>query len=570
MALPTSGEITWGMLATEFNKPIPMDLSVLRGIIPSIPVFGAIALSDFYGMSFEIHKFVSAETDRLDVRSMFTDLEWAMPNRKVLHVPQGVVIGSTVDGVAAITVNDQQEGDLLIEIDGSVQGSPGLPGMNGASGGNGGNAISINSENVTVQLNPSGSISGGGGGGGSGGLGGTGGNGLRSVIAREPTAGFKADSFFYTNRSRVFSDSACLINSSGLFWNNTRLFNNPGVEAPSTFTLGEWTYHKGDILFGDPSKCENIQYSTYRTKPIDYTVDGSQGGQFNGQSSRGGWGQGYRRTKTQGLVGESGKIGSLGAGSGGSSGRGGDGGNWAVDGLPGVAGSPGSDGTASSGQPGQSGGLGGKAGNLIVATKPYVFINLGGMTNGVNPPFWVPGGAIMAFDFGESSSVWVDDSLVSYDVVNKSTPTPLNFSRSFVFEFDSSDPSTDTIILQWSDGTNENSFRVIKTSVSDIAIEVENASDSFLTDSVPIADGRNIIYGIIGDTLRLSSLLLEGDEEANTISLDQTIDLLGVGSSGYDHTDDTAMTPARYAEYPIQGTPQVAYAAVREVANSWE
>ena len=89
---------------------------------------------------------------------------WDKNIEKIYNVPNDITM-------SALTIPKGMNGNLVINIEGSVIGASGLAGaINGGAGGAGGAAISVASLGVTVNV--SGSLLGGGGGGGSGGKGG--------------------------------------------------------------------------------------------------------------------------------------------------------------------------------------------------------------------------------------------------------------------------------------------------------------------------------------------------------------------------------------------------------------
>ena len=283
---------------------------------------------------------ITGNATNVSAKAQFDATIWASSNAKILNISSGVTLGGT-SGTAALTIEDDLGGSLLINNAGTITGTGGAAGSSGA-GGNGGNAV-LNSGGTIVSITNSGTISGGGGGGG---FGGTGGNGS---FSESTTQGAPAGSFwYYDNR----------FNRWALFWTSYIVANASG-SPPTTYTTGGWTYTRGSVSSQDD---DSIYYNqSSRTGTVTTSSTGGAGG-------AGGAGAGYSQDQADGSSGASGGT---------NAGDGGAGGNGGNLGANGAAGASGANGNVSNGGSGSAAGTAGKAvsGNVN-------FTDASGTTNG--------------------------------------------------------------------------------------------------------------------------------------------------------------------------------------------
>lgn len=363
MALPTTGSISAADINTELKRASTALFSLggeeernLAGVLT-----GAISFADFRGKSAEITKTLAAGSTSITLQSLFTSAEWASDTAKRVVLPAGVTRGSTAPGTAAITLGaDGWGGDLILEVNGTVEGAGGT-----ANSGVGGSAIDANrlgltSQKLILNVNPTGVIKGGGGGGGKGG---NGGGGTSTSVVREPSSGTPpvgASGATAVWREAPDADVAAII------WYGTAVHRGTAHNGTTAFTVGEWTYyrgaHKGTIppwAQGPAQQYPIDRYYVYRTKSSTTTVPGGTGG-------AGGRGEGHGQSRADGAAGA---AGSDSAGSGGAGGRGG------LFGAAGSVGSPGVAGTSA----GTNGAAGGLAGFSVQNPNNAIVNNLGQM-----------------------------------------------------------------------------------------------------------------------------------------------------------------------------------------------
>mgnify|MGYP003111906214 CR=1 FL=1 len=282
---------------------------------------------------------ITSNAENVSAKAQFNATIWASGTPKILNISSGVTLGGT-SGTAALTIESDLGGSLLINNAGTITGTGGAAGTSGA-GGNGGNAI-LNSGGTIVSLVNSGTISGGGGGGGKGG---TGGNGS-----------YTSDSGFLFNISTGTLYYWVTGSSSNPVWAGSVVAYNVGVYSPFTYTTGGFTYYRGTERVGGDN------YSQYEIKRVG-TVSSSGGAGGNG-----GTGAGYNQSQANGSSGASGGT---------NAGAGGTGGNGGNAGANGSAGATGASGNSTSGGSGSAAGTAGKA-----VSGAVNFTDASGTTNG--------------------------------------------------------------------------------------------------------------------------------------------------------------------------------------------
>ena len=288
---------------------------------------------------------ITGNATNVSAKAQFNATIWASGTPKILNISSGVTLGGT-SGTAALTIESDLGGSLLINNAGTITGTGGAAGTSGA-GGNGGNAI-LNSGGTIVSLVNSGTISGGGGGGGKGG---TGGNGSYSqTLGPSYTASFHTmwyiDQFARTK----------------VYWSGSQVGNilsyTSGVTSVS---YGGYTYTKGtyvqSVSCGNDDNCATHRVS--RTGSV--STSGGAGG-------NGGAGAGYSQSQANGSSGASGGT---------NAGAGGTGGNGGALGSDGAAGATGANGNSTNGGSGSAAGTAGKA-----VSGAVNFTDASGTTNG--------------------------------------------------------------------------------------------------------------------------------------------------------------------------------------------
>lgn len=279
---------------------------------------------------------ITSNAENVSAKAQFNATIWASGTPKILNISSGVTLGGT-SGTAALTIESDLGGSLLIINAGTITGTGGAAGSSGA-GGNGGNAI-LNSGGTIVSVTNSGTISGGGGGGGQGG---TGGNGTTTT---------SVDSgFVYVSGSRYWVTGS----SSNPVWDGSVV----GYNKSSPYTTGGFTYTIGSYVTGG----EN--YDVYRIKRTGNVTSSTSGG----AGGAGGAGAGYSQSQADGSSGASGGT---------NAGAGGTGGNGGNAGADGSAGATGANGNSTNGGSGSAAGTAGKA-----VSGAVNFTDASGTTNG--------------------------------------------------------------------------------------------------------------------------------------------------------------------------------------------
>jgi len=286
---------------------------------------------------------ITGNATNVSAKAQFDATIWASGKAKVLNISSGVTLGGT-SGTAALTIENDLGGSLLINNAGTITGTGGAAGSSGA-GGNGGNAV-LNSGGTIVSITNSGTISGGGGGGG---FGGTGGNGQTSSTSTTTVSWYQGFNYYDSNARMVYND-----NEGGeqrFYWDGVQV-SSPTVvgayEVGATFTRGAF---------------QGNNWAIVRTGPVTTTSSTS-----GGAGGAGGAGAGYSQDQADGSSGSSGGT---------NAGNGGAGGNGGNLGANGAAGASGANGNVSNGGSGSAAGTAGKAvsGNVN-------FTDASGTTNG--------------------------------------------------------------------------------------------------------------------------------------------------------------------------------------------
>lgn len=282
---------------------------------------------------------ITSNAENVSAKAQFNATIWASGTPKILNISSGVTLGGT-GGTAALTIESDLGGSLLIINAGTITGTGGAAGTSGA-GGNGGNAI-LNSGGTIVSVTNSGTISGGGGGGGKGG---TGGNGSYTS-----DSGFLYVIYGSPSQYRYWVTGS----SSNPHWGSA---TPVAFNVSSPYTAGDgFTYYRGTERQAEDN------YSVYEIKRVG-TISTSGGAGGNG-----GAGAGYNQSQANGSSGASGGT---------SAGAGGTGGNGGTLGSNGAAGATGSNGNVSNGGSGSAAGTAGKA-----ISGAVNFTDASGTTNG--------------------------------------------------------------------------------------------------------------------------------------------------------------------------------------------
>jgi hypothetical protein len=303
---------------------------------------------------------IASTTTHVDVSTLFTPEVWSDAGlAKVVVIPVGVIVGSTDAALYnALRTGTGRAGPLVINVEGEVQGAPGL--ANGEAGGHG-----ILVEQTDTTINVTGAIRAGGGGGGAGGTGGTGGEGSYSATIREPASGdYKTNSYHTTCHTPPLVPTT----QYGFVWSGVD--TGYGTTTPPK-TVGGATYYVGGYWYAIGSS--NLRYGIYRT----YTGTLYSSGGAGGAGGSGGVGQGYGTANTGGEAGTAGTPGGTNAGAGGSGGTGGTGGAWGADGASGETGDTGASGNHTGGEGGVAGSAGGAAGRAIYLSAAATVNNTG-------------------------------------------------------------------------------------------------------------------------------------------------------------------------------------------------
>ena len=289
---------------------------------------------------------ITGNASNVSAKAQFNATLWASGTPKILNISSGVTLGGT-SGTAALTIESDLGGSLLINNAGTITGTGGAAGSSGA-GGNGGNAV-LNSGGTIVSLVNSGTISGGAGGGGSGGAGGNG-------TATSTTNNTNTNTnywFVYGSENCGGANNQQLISYSG-YGQINNVSGSSHSASGVVFLKGAYSRQNDD---GEGCVSNlfivNIQ-STAATS--------------GGAGGNGGAGAGFNQSQANG---------SSGAGGGTNAGTGGTGGNGGALGADGAAGATGANGNSTNGASGSGAGSAGKA-----VSGAVNFTDASGTTNG--------------------------------------------------------------------------------------------------------------------------------------------------------------------------------------------
>lgn len=365
MAIPTSGQISFSQLRSEFGVTGEVSFSKLyrngafvgdrasngwSSVVSktaSIPTSGQINLSAFRGTE-NLLEFISGNSGSpvypADIfGSAYSDTKMT---KKFYNNGTAARIHFTSGG----------RGKIELINNGEIQGIGGGPGAAGTP------ALYVDSP---IDVYNYGAIRGGGGGGGNGGRGGTGGNGY--YVAENWTAWRTGGG----NRFRIHDDVGTGSSISGweweLFWDGpmiNRRNRKPRYPAPGD-SYDIWVngyFYQAGSRYGGDHKTDNLQVR--RMNNYNVYTSGGAGGAGGG----GGRGVGYGQTRTDGAYGAGGSAGGANAGHGGTGGRGGHGGNWGAAGTTGDRGATGNAGNNGGGVGGEWGTGGGAGGRAIVGS----------------------------------------------------------------------------------------------------------------------------------------------------------------------------------------------------------
>ena len=148
MALPSSGIISLSDIQTEFGGSNPISLSEYyrspNGLPTdnntSIPLSGAISLSNFYGAVKQFAFTISANLSTAqNLRTLALAAGWNAADPVLVTIATGVVISSSNTGQSALTVSGSFPAGVILINNGYIIGQGGAGG-NGGSWGNAGNA----------------------------------------------------------------------------------------------------------------------------------------------------------------------------------------------------------------------------------------------------------------------------------------------------------------------------------------------------------------------------------------------------------------------------------------------
>ena len=288
---------------------------------------------------------ITGNASNVSAKAQFNATLWASGTPKILNISSGVTLGGT-SGTAALTIESDLGGSLLINNAGTITGTGGAAGSSGA-GGNGGNAV-LNSGGTIVSLVNSGTISGGAGGGGSGGAGG---NGTTTSTTNNTNTN---SNYWFVYGGECQGAS----NQQYIYYGGYGQIN--GVSGTSHSASGV-VFLKGSYsrAFDDGEGCQG----SYFIVNIQSTAATSGGAGGNG-----GAGAGFNQNQANG---------SSGAGGGTNAGTGGTGGNGGALGADGAAGAAGANGNSTNGASGSGAGSAGKA-----VSGAVNFTDASGTTNG--------------------------------------------------------------------------------------------------------------------------------------------------------------------------------------------
>jgi len=173
MALPSSGEISFSEIQTEFGGTNPISVSeyyrggsLVTNNNTDIPTSGTIDASDFYGGVKQFSYTFSSNTQEVDLNTTLTSAGWNGSDVVLVTINSGVYIWSDSTSTAALTISSALNGLLTITNNGYIIGKGGAGSF--TAGAAGGAAIANSATGVTLTNASSAFIAGGGGGGGGG------------------------------------------------------------------------------------------------------------------------------------------------------------------------------------------------------------------------------------------------------------------------------------------------------------------------------------------------------------------------------------------------------------------
>lgn len=284
--------------------------------------------------STEVVVTLSSNTN-IDISSLFSAADWSNPDiMKRVIIPNGVSIGSTDVGRAALRSGGGLAGMLKIENSGTILGCGGA--INGGVGGD-----AFLADDAGIHLINHGDIWAGGGGGGKGGQGGAGTYTATITDGPHYSGVHGSPAWFWMDSTKLEKGGT---NATRISWDGSEITVSP--THASSYVNGGYTYYRGNFRERQSSQKTRVDaYEVSRSHSSTKSATGGNGGD-------GGRGQGYSVAYTGG---------SSGAAGGTNAGTGGNGGSGAAWGQSGADGSAGTDGNAGSGFAGQPGGLAGFA-----------------------------------------------------------------------------------------------------------------------------------------------------------------------------------------------------------------
>ena len=266
MALPSSGAISIGNIATEFGGSQPHSLSeyyrngsFVTSNNTNVPTSGTIDLADFYGAVKQSSVTISSSTTNLNVHTGVFGGDYTSSIPKLLIINSGVEIGASSLSNYALNLPSGMGGTLTIQNAGTISGAGG-DGSSSGAGGAGGTAVYIASNNVTITN--TGTIRGGGGGGGKGANGATQITSMFSCIGGTGGAGGNGQGYDQSQS-----------NGSGGSARYAYLTYSPGsgnCAGPSCFQCNEWGVYSNGSSGGNGG--------TYGNAGSQGGGGGSQGG----------------------------------------------------------------------------------------------------------------------------------------------------------------------------------------------------------------------------------------------------------------------------------------------------
>ena len=256
---------------------------------------------------------ITGNATNVSAKAQFDATIWASSTAKILNISSGVTLGGT-SGTAALTIEDDLGGSLLINNAGTVIGTGGA-----SAGAAGGHAINCAVSGVTI--NNTGQISGGGGAGNVGGVGGNGSTTQTTVSTRNS----------YPSSTWQFTTGA---------WSGVGSWTHPGGATSKSF--GGHTFYRGAYA-GTIGEAAYYQIIGHIVSTV--STSGGAGGSF-------GVGAGYGQSATNGGSGSSGGT---------NAGAGGAGSDGAALGTAAATSSAGGNGNVSNGAAGNAGGAAGAA-----------------------------------------------------------------------------------------------------------------------------------------------------------------------------------------------------------------